>query len=244
MIGAFIIFGASGDLTSRYLIPALARLREADELPDSMKILGIASSPWDTRTFRERMSKNLEKNCSQLSSKSRASLVSQLEYQQADVTDSRQVAKSLKPLNDPVIVHLALPPPVFGPAIEALKNCGLPEGSRIVIEKPFGESVASAQNLNQLLHERFPEGSVFRIDHFLGKQTVQNLLGLRFANRFFEPLWNSQHIAKVEIRWDETVTAEGRAGYYDQAGALRDMCQNHLLQLLCLAGMEAVPCLD
>jgi glucose-6-phosphate 1-dehydrogenase len=112
------------------------------------------------------------------------------------------------------------------------------EGSRILIEKPFGEDLASAKRLNGLLHENFAEEAVYRIDHFLHRQTFQNVLGLRFANRVFEPLWHRDHIERVEIRWDETVALEGRAGYYDQAGALLDMIQNHLLQLACLVGME------
>jgi glucose-6-phosphate 1-dehydrogenase len=142
------------------------------------------------------------------------------------------------------VAYLALPPAVFAPTIEALAASGLPDGSRLVVEKPFGEDLTSAQALNHLLHRTVPESAVFRVDHFLGMQTVQNILGLRFANRVFEPLWNGQHIASVEIIWDETLTLEGRASYYDAAGALRDMLQNHLLQLLCLVAMEPPPTLD
>ncbi|MDQ3978403.1 MAG: glucose-6-phosphate dehydrogenase, partial [Actinomycetota bacterium] len=140
--------------------------------------------------------------------------------------------------------YLALPPSVFAPAIEGLAGIGLCGGSRIVIEKPFGTDLASARALNRLLHRHFPEEAVFRIDHFLGKQTVQNILGVRFANRLFEPAWNREHIAAVDIVWDETVALEGRAGYYDHTGALRDMIQNHLLQLLCLVAMEKPAALD
>jgi glucose-6-phosphate 1-dehydrogenase len=123
--------------------------------------------------------------------------------------------------------------------LRSLAELKLPEESRIVCEKTFGHDHASARELNALLRPLFPERSIFRIDHFLGKQTVQNVLGLRFANRVFEYLWNREHIERVEITWDETVALEGRAGYYDTAGALRDMVQNHLLQLLCLVAMEA-----
>jgi len=123
--------------------------------------------------------------------------------------------------------------------IRGLTRAELPESSRIVCEKPFGHDAASAHELNELLRLAFPERHVFRIDHFVAKQEVQNVLGLRFANRFFEYLWNRDHIQRVEISWDETLTLEGRAGYYDSAGALRDMIQNHLLQLLCLVAMES-----
>ncbi len=114
-------------------------------------------------------------------------------------------------------------------AIEALKTAALPEGSKVVVEKPFGEGLESARELNRLLRETFPEEDVFRVDHFLGFQTVQNVLGLRFTNRVFEPLWNREHVDRIEIIWDETLTLEERAGYYDPAGALKDMVQNHLL---------------
>jgi glucose-6-phosphate 1-dehydrogenase len=160
------------------------------------------------------------------------------------VTDRGQVIEALKPIREPIIAYLALPPGVFLPTLETLAGASLPQGSRVVIEKPFGEDLASAQALNRLLHQSFPENAVFRIDHFLHLQTVQNVLGLRFANRVVEQLWNRDHIERVEIVWDESLTLEGRAPYYDRAGALKDMIQNHLLQLLCLVGMEAPLTLD
>jgi glucose-6-phosphate 1-dehydrogenase len=130
------------------------------------------------------------------------------------------------------------------PAIRSIVAARVPHGSRIVVEKPFGTDLRSTRSVNEMLHQGFSEKAVFRMDHILGKQTVQNVLGLRFANRVFEPLWNSQHIEKVEILWDESLTIEGRAGFYDSTGALRDMVQNHLLQLLCLIGMEPPPTFD
>ena len=138
----------------------------------------------------------------------------------------------------PLVIYLALPPAVFDPVVEAIIEAGAGEESRIVVEKPHGESLESTRKLNRLLHRCFPEESVFRIDHFLGHQTVQNLLGIRFGNRIFEPLWNSNHVERVEIRFDETLALEDRAGYYDRTGALKDMLQNHLLQLLCFVAME------
>src|SRR5262249_39171260 len=129
-------------------------------------------------------------------------------------------------------------PAVFPVAVSTLHDAGLPPGSRIVLEKPFGEDLDSAVELNRLLADLVPEPAVFRVDHFLAMTTVQNLLGTRLANRVFEPIWNSTHIAEIDIVWDEDLTLEGRAGYYDGVGALKDMLQNHLLQLLCLAAME------
>lgn len=166
-----------------------------------------------------------------------------LEYHQADAIDPDSVREALQPDQGPTAVYLALPPAVFGPAIAAVTAAGLPPGSRMGIEKPFGTSLTHARELNRLLRRCLPEQAVFRIDHFLGMQMVQNLVGLRFANRLFEPVWNCHHVDVVEIVWDETLTLEGR-GYYDTVGALRDMVQNHLLQLLALVGMEPPARLD
>jgi glucose-6-phosphate 1-dehydrogenase len=161
-----------------------------------------------------------------------------IDYRCADVSDRQSMAAALAPIDEPLIAYLALPPAVFGPAIEAIAEAGVRSGSRIVVEKPFGENLASAQRLNVLLHRTFPEDAIVRVDHFLALPGVQSIVGLRFANRLFEPLWTGEHIARVEIAWDETLALEGRASYYDPAGALRDMLQNHLLQLLALTAME------
>jgi glucose-6-phosphate 1-dehydrogenase len=230
-----VIFGASGDLTSRELMPALARLHEAGKLPPGFSVLGIARDDWGTHRLREA----LDRYAGDVSLRSRDALVSAVEYRRAEVTDRGQVVEALQPIREPIIAYLALPPGVFLPTLEALAGANLPHGSRVVIEKPFGEDLASAQALNRLLHRSFPESAVFRIDHFLHLQTVQNVLGLRFANRIFEQVWNRDHVERVEVVWDESLTLEGRASYYDRAGALKDMLQNHLLQLLCLVGMEA-----
>ena len=235
-----VIFGASGDLTSRKLMPALAQLHEVGQLPPGFSVLGIARDDWGTHRLREA----LERYAGDVSLQSRNALVSAVEYRRAEVTDPGQVIAALQPLREPIIAYLALPPRVFLPTLEALSRASLPQGSRVVIEKPFGEDLASAQALNRLLHQSFPENAVFRIDHFLHLQTVQNVLGLRFANRIFEQLWNRDHVERVEIVWDESLTLEGRASYYDRVGALKDMIQNHLLQLICLVGMEAPLTLD
>jgi glucose-6-phosphate 1-dehydrogenase len=235
MTHRLVLFGASGDLASRELMPALARLHEVGKLTPDVAVLGIVRDDWGKHRLRE----SLERHAGDVGLPSREALVSLVEYRSADVTNRAQVVEALQPIRQPIIAYLALPPRLFLPTLEALSGAGLPQGSRVVIEKPFGEDLAQAQELNRLLRRSFPENAVFRIDHFLHLQTVQNVLGLRFANRVFEQLWNREHVERVEIVWDESLTLEGRASYYDQAGALKDMIQNHLLQLLCLVGMEA-----
>jgi glucose-6-phosphate 1-dehydrogenase len=235
----FVILGATGDLTARYLVPALAALREQETLPLTGPIIGVGQEPWDTPTFRRHIAERLERHAGHLPASAREATVADLEYRQADVTDPAELGAVIGAGTDPVAVYLALPPTVFDGVLRGLAALKLPKHSRIVIEKPFGHDLASARELNDLIRPAFPERSVFRIDHFLGKQTAQNVLGVRFANRVFEYLWNRDHIESIEIAWDETVALEGRAGYYDRAGALKDMVQNHLLQLLCLVAMEA-----
>ena len=233
-----LILGASGDLTGRYLLRALAELVGQGRLPEGIEIVGVAREPWDTEQFRNHAKHRLAEHASDLSESSRDSLIGRLEYVQGDVTQADSLRAAAGRTGAPVVAYLALPPTLFPAAISGLASAGLPDGSRLVVEKPFGTDLASAQKLNDLLHRHFSEPALFRIDHFLGKQTVQNILGLRFANRLFEPLWCGEHIEAVDIVWDETVALEGRAGYYDGTGALRDMVQNHLLQLLCLVAME------
>jgi glucose-6-phosphate 1-dehydrogenase len=223
-----VILGAAGDLTSRYLIPALAELDAAGALPDALTVTGVDRRPWDDDEFRQHLADRVHPT----------PLLSRLHYHRGDVTDAAALRDALGRSEAPAVVYLALPPHVFSAAVQALGAVPPAPGSRIVIEKPFGDDLDSARQLNTLVHEVVAEEDVFRVDHFLGKQTVQNILGLRFANRIFEAVWNTQHIESVDIVWDETLALEGRAGYYDAAGALRDMIQNHLLQLLCLLAME------
>ena len=236
--GRLIILGATGDLTRRYLLPALAELLDAGRLPPALDIVGVARKPLDNQQFRLQASKRLERHAGDLSRSARDALVARLRYVAGDVTQVEALTAAAAGATGPLVVYLALSPALFSAAISGLAAGGLTKGVYLAIEKPFGTDLASAMELNALLHRHFPESSVFRIDHFLGKQTVQNILGLRFANRLFEPLWCAEHVERVDIEWDETVALEGRAGYYDHTGALRDMVQNHLLQLLCLVAME------
>lgn len=233
-----VILGATGDLTGRYLLRALAELVSAGDLPKDIDIVGVARDPWDEGRFRHVASRRLERHASDLGGADREELVSRLRYRSGDISEPGLLQDACAGAAGPVIVYLALPPALFAPAIRAAAAAGLGRDGRLVVEKPFGTDLRSARELNTLLHRHFPESAVFRIDHFLGKQTVQNILGLRFANRLFEPLWCAEHIDSVDIVWDETVALEGRAGYYDRTGALRDMVQNHLLQLLCFVAME------
>ncbi|HTW05369.1 MAG TPA: glucose-6-phosphate dehydrogenase [Streptosporangiaceae bacterium] len=237
MIDRLAIFGATGDLTARYLLPALASLQAAGQLGDRFRLTGAGQAAMDDEEFRRWASDQLERYAGQLPATARQAVVSASEYRQADVGDPAAVAAVVTG-EGPVAAYLALPPAVFPRAVSALHEAGLPQGSRIVLEKPFGQDLASAIELNRLLGEILDEQAVFRVDHFLAMTTVQNLLGSRLANRVLEPIWNSTHIAEVEIVWEESLALEGRAGYYDGVGALKDMVQNHLLQLLCLVAME------
>ena len=215
-------FGGTGDLASRELFPALADLRGRGRLPADFGVVATGTGERSTEDFTADLPEDVR---------------DLVEYRQADATVRADVKRAVAGTG-PVVVYLSLPPSTFLDTVGHLAAIGLPPGSRLVLEKPFAEGLAPARELNALLAEHWNEDDVFRVDHFLGKQTVQNLLGLRFANRIFEPLWSNQHIDRVELTFDETLGFEGRAGYYDSAGALVDMVQNHLLQVLCLVAME------
>jgi glucose-6-phosphate 1-dehydrogenase len=243
MIDRLVIFGATGDLTARYLLPGLAALRAAGLLGERFRVTGSGREDWDGEQFRSWAAAQLDRHAPDLPATARQAVVKASGYRQADVRDPGSVAAAVAGDGGtggtgPVAAYLALPPPVFPSAVRALRDARLPAGSRIVLEKPFGEDLASAVSLNRLLAEAMSEQEVFRVDHFLAMTTVQNVLGFRLANRVLEPLWNSAHIAGVDIVWDESLALEGRAAYYDGVGALKDMVQNHLLQLLCLIAME------
>jgi glucose-6-phosphate 1-dehydrogenase len=235
-----VVFGATGDLTARLLLPAIADLRAEGALPDDLRIVGIDQRDWDDARFRAHVGDALDQHADS-DEDVRTWIADRVAYAVADVTDGDAVAAAIDEVEGPFVAYLALPPPLFGPTLEALAAAGVPDGSLIAIEKPFGTDLASARELNRLLTRRFGDVTIFRNDHFLHSQTVQNIAGIRFANRLFAPLWEAGHIAGVDITWDETLTLEGRAGYYDRAGALRDMLANHLLQILCLLAMEPPP---
>jgi glucose-6-phosphate 1-dehydrogenase len=176
--------------------------------------------------------------------RARERLVARLGHQQGDVTVADDLRRGLERAGGIPVLYLALPNTVFLPTLQALSEVGVPDGTVIAVEKPFGRNRADAERLNAVLHRLVPEESVFRTDHFLAMQTVLNILGLRFANRVFEPLWSAEHVERVDIVFDEVLGLEGRAGYYDTAGALKDMLQNHLLQILAVVAMEPPDGLD
>ena len=235
-----ILFGGTGDLAARSLYPALAALAEDGRLPDPFHVLASGSREQTEDEFRDRVRESLDEHADDASDAVRQRVLDAVRYQRADISKAEDIAALVEavPGDGPLLAYLAVPPSMFADAIRGLHDAGLPDGSRLVIEKPFGEDLESARSLNALIHERFEETQVFRVDHFLAKQTVHNVLGLRFANRLFEPVWSNQHIDRVEITFDETLALEGRAAYYDGTGALVDMLQNHLLQLLCLVAMD------
>ncbi|AXK31279.1 glucose-6-phosphate dehydrogenase [Streptomyces armeniacus] len=237
MINRLTVFGGTGDLTARFLLPALAALRAAGHLGDRMRLTGASREDWDTERYREWAAEQLGRHAGHCPGDAREAVAASARYLRADVTDPGDVAAAVAG-DGPVAVYLALPPALFPAVITALHEADLPAGSRIVLEKPFGEDLSGARELNRLLAGLVPEQAVFRVDHFLAMTTVQNVLGSRLANRVLEPIWNSTHIAEVDIVWEETLALEGRAGYYDHVGALKDMIQNHLLQLLCLVATE------
>lgn len=244
-----VIFGASGDLSHRKLIPALFNLYRKECMPERFQILGCATRSWDDETFRAEMLSGVRKHADyRFKQEEWEAFVPHLHYQSINFSEPSQFERLMESLKEiesgPTdrLYYLATSPSFFLPIIEVLGRLGLvtqDEGRRcVVIEKPFGIDLSSARALNQAMHEVLEENQIFRIDHYLGKETVQNLLVFRFANTVFEPLWNRNYIDHVQITVAEEVGVEHRAGYYDQVGVLRDMFQNHLLQLLTLIAME------
>lgn len=244
---AVVIFGATGDLTQRLLMPAMFRLHHLGLAPD-FKIVGFAPQDWSADRFRDHIHDGLKQFAPEFSESDWDAFHPRLDYVSGDL-DAAGLAKLAEHLLPHTIFFLALPPSVFGQAATALGEAGYSRaeggGRRILmVEKPFGSDLKSAVALRQQMHAYWEESQIFRIDHFLGKETTQNLLVFRFANRFLEPIWNSAHIEQVQITYAETLGVGSRAAYYDDAGALRDMVQNHLMQLFSLTAMEPLSTWD
>jgi glucose-6-phosphate 1-dehydrogenase len=240
----YVVFGATGDLTKRKLIPALYHRFKDGQFDEQSRIIGVSRTSWTDADFqkaaRESIAQFVEKEYQDKAVIDR--FVKVFSYVPNDVSDEKKWGDLSKKLRtDPKIVrafYLAIAPDLFGPTCEYIKKQGYyRRDARVVIEKPLGHDLASSIEINDEVSKIFKEDQVYRIDHYLGKETVQNLLALRFANILFEPIWNSAHIDHVQITVAESVGA-GTRGYYDESGALRDMIQNHIIQLLCLVAME------
>jgi glucose-6-phosphate 1-dehydrogenase len=244
-----VIFGASGDLTSKKLMPALYALSVRRLLPDNFAIVGAARSEETDDAFRERMKQAVKDHARDpFDDEPWQRLADGMHYITLDFADAKgedELRDTLTKLDKERgtlgnrVYYFAVPPSAIGTLVEQIAERRGAEGwIRLIIEKPFGHDLASAEELNAEIQQHYAESEVFRIDHYLGKETVQNMLALRFANGIFEPIWNRQFIDHVQITVAESIGIEGRAGYYEKAGAIRDIFQNHLLQLVALTGME------
>ena len=244
-----VIFGASGDLTRRKLIPALFNSFCKERLPAQFNIIGYARRDWDNKKFRELLYEGTQNFAREkLDEQKWKQFCDHISYFKGNLTDSadfgdlKQYLYGLEDFPANRLYYLAIAPNFFVPVVQYLGSNNMVEESdgwrRIVIEKPFGRDLKSAQELNTAIHKVFQEHQIYRIDHYLGKETAQNILYFRFANTIFEPVWNRNYIDNVQISVTESVDVGHRAGYYDQAGVVRDMFQNHLMQLLSLVAME------
>ncbi|KNC18627.1 glucose-6-phosphate dehydrogenase [Arthrobacter sp. RIT-PI-e] len=239
-VRTLLILGASGDLTGRLLLPGLARLIRLGREQD-LHLVGAGSDDWTDDQWRERIDSSFADALEHADDAGRDRLHrvrDRSSYHRVDVTQDG-LAQLVGTLEGPVAIYFALPPAITQKACGALQPGALPKSTRLVMEKPFGTDQASAHSLNDKLAQLVPEQNIHRVDHFLGKATVFNILGLRFANRFLEPVWNNLHIEKVEVVFDEDLALENRARYYDGAGALRDMIQSHLVHVMALLALNA-----